>query len=125
MSPRTSVDDVKATFDTDYGQEAVSQWIKIANDFVDDIADADSSVQSSRLENIELLLAQHLLAIQDQRVSEDRVGDSRASYQGETGMNFDATQYGQHAKLLDPTNVLENKEKQKPTVDVLDSRNTR
>lgn len=122
---RTSVSSVKDTFDTEYDNAAISQWIQIANDFVDDIADADSSVSESRLENIELLVAQHLLAIQDPRVEEDRIGDSRKSYQGDTGMNFDATFYGQQAKMLDPTNVLRNKEKEQATIDVPDSRNIR
>lgn len=120
---RVTVEEVRDTFDTEKGQAAISQWIDIASDMVDDIADSDSSISSERLSNIELLVAQHLLAIQDPRVEEDAIGDSTMVYQGETGQNFDATHYGQHAKMLDPTDTLVNKEKVQPSVDVLNSRN--
>jgi hypothetical protein len=119
---RVDVSEVTDTFDTDEDPAAINQWISIASEYVDDIADADSGVSSSRLKKIELLVSQHLLAIQDPLVEQDQIGDSTIVYQGEYGMDWDASQYGQHAQMLDPTNTLVDSKKPTPTVDVLNSR---
>lgn len=104
--PRTTPPDVEDVFDTELSSSQLDAWIAIANELVDDIADADPSIGSTRLEKIEKLLAAHLASTQDQRVSEDSVGDTSAVYQGETGMHIEATVYGQQAAMLDPTGTL-------------------
>jgi len=114
--PRATKSEVKQTFDADFESEtgdsddisdaSVDQWISIAEDKVDEIANADSSIESSKLTNIEILVAQHYLATQAQRVSSISGASRSADYQGDTGMGFEGTKYGQAALSLDPTGVL-------------------
>jgi len=127
---RTDNQSVRATFDADFESQtgdsddisaaAVTQWIDMANDIVDDIADADSSIGSSRLTNIETLVAQHFLATQAQRASSQSGSSRRIDYQGETGMGFDGTKYGQQAQTLDPTGTLSASNKPAASVSSFD-----
>lgn len=106
---RTSPSDVATIFDTDLSEAAgdsLDTWINIASELVDDIASADSSIGSTRLEQIEKLLAAHLASAQDPRLEGYSVGGSSGSYQGETGMHITSTHYGQQAAALDPTGTL-------------------
>jgi len=105
--PRTSATEVKQTIDTSLSDEAVEDWIAAAADLVDEI-DSRGSLDDDRLTRLERLVAQHFLSAQDQR-AESQSGASRSvSFQGETGMGFKATHYGQRALQLDPTGVLAN-----------------
>lgn len=123
--PRTSSSTVDAIFDTSLDAGTLDVWIGIANDLVDDIADADSSIGADRLEHIETLVAAHLAAAQDQR-AESRSSASRSvSYQGDTGMHFESTQYGQHALSLDPTGTLAGSGKPSAQVSIPDAKNLR
>lgn len=103
---RTNNSDLQDIFDTDLSTTALDAWIEIANEIVDDIAAADSSIDSTRLTKIEKLLAAHFAAAQDPRLAEYRVGDAQGTYQGEYGMAINGTVYGQQALMLDPTGVL-------------------
>lgn len=107
--PRTTANEVAKIFDTELTTSNNGQleaWIEIANELVDDIADADSSIDSTRLTQIEKLLAAHLAATQDRRVESESRESARIDYQGETGMRITATGYGQQASMLDPTGQL-------------------
>lgn len=121
---RTNPDEVANTFDTELEPDSLKDWIDIANDLVDDISSEDSSISSGRLSRIEKLLAQHLAASQDPRISSATTGNTEVSFQGETGMHLNATTYGQNAVLLDPTGVLQQLQSGKPQADisVLDGR---
>lgn len=118
---RTNAQDVAQIFDTSLddgaGQE-LEAWIEIAHEIVDDIAAADPSLSSTRLEQIEKLLAAHLASTQDQRHARDSGASRSVSYQGETGMGIDGTKYGQQAKALDPTGTLANMGKPAASVGV-------
>ena len=120
---RTTESAVRATIDTNVDPEAVIDWIEIASEVVDDIAAKDGSISDTRLRLIEKLVAQHMLSAQDPRVEEDEIGDSSAVYQGNTRLHFEATQYGQRAISLDPTNTLVGSGKEHATVRTIDSRN--
>lgn len=63
-------------------------------------------VTDDQLELIERWLAAHFYAIVDRPYASRSGGGSSGSFDGKTGMNFDATLYGQSAKLIDPTGFL-------------------
>lgn len=104
--PRTDPTTVKETFDTDLSDSAVSDWISRASHLVDDIAAADPSITDARLTDIEGLVAQHFAASQDPRIQSGERESASVAYQGQTGMGFESTQYGQAALELDPTGLL-------------------
>jgi hypothetical protein len=106
---RTTASDVATIFDTDLDTSdggPLDTWVEIANDLVDDIAAADTSLTSSRLTHIEKLVAAHFAATQDQRIESASQEGASVTYQGDTGMGFEGTKYGQQALTLDPTGTL-------------------
>lgn len=100
---RTNPTDVTETFDTDLPDSAVSDWIDIATEVVDDIAAKDSSITASRLEKIEKLVAQGYTAIQDPRIKNARRESAQVSYQ--RGENY-PNDYFAAAVSLDPTGTV-------------------
>ena len=52
---RTNPTEVGQIFDTDLSTDALEDWIEIAHEVVDDIADKDSAIPSTRLTQIEKL----------------------------------------------------------------------
>jgi len=118
--PRTTENDVSDIFDTSLDSASLSAWIGVANELVDDIDDADSSLSSSRLTKIEKLVAAHLAASQDQRHESASGGARSVSYQGDTGMGFEGTKHGQAALTLDPTGTLASAHKPSASVSVPD-----
>lgn len=120
--PRTNKSDVRDIFDTNIDDDSLDAWIEIANELVDDIANADSSIDSTRLTKIEKLLSAHFASTEEPLVEEDSIGDSSATYQGEWGMNLRSTDYGQSAIVLDPTTTLSTLGKPSATVGVPDTK---
>ena len=118
--PRTSASDVAEIFDTSLDDTSLSAWVDVANELVDDIADADPSLTESRLTKIEKLAAAHLAASQDQRHESNSGGARSVSYQGDTGMGFEGTKHGQAALALDPTGTLANAHKPSASLSVPD-----
>jgi len=118
---RTNPSDVKATFDTDLSDSAVSDWIATANDIVDDVAAVDGSISAGRLERIEKHLAQGFAAIQDPRLGSASRETASADYQRQDDYPND---YIWMAVTADPTGVVAAQFKQKATLQVPDSRNT-
>lgn len=120
---RTTPTDVAAIFDTDLDTSsggALEQWVNIANTVVDDIAAEDSSISSTRLTQIEKLLAAHYASAQDQRISNASRETASVDYQGETGMNLRGTKYGQQAIQLDPTGTLSSLGKPAASISIPD-----
>lgn len=106
---RTTPSEVAKIFDTNLDTSdggSLDVWIEVANELVDDIADQDSSISSTRLTKIEKLVAAHLAASQDQRFESASAESRSVTYQGETGMGFEGTKHGQAAIALDPTGTL-------------------
>jgi len=117
--PRVQESDVTEIFNTTLDSSALSTWIEIANEVVDDISDAGMD-DADRLKKIEKLLAAHFASTQDRRVDKESGGGKTPSitFSGDTGMHLDATQYGQQAKMLDTTNTLKNRRKPTASIDV-------
>lgn len=103
---RTTESDVSDIFNNDLDSASLSAWIDMASSVVDDIAAKDSSITSTRLTQIEKLLAAHYASAQDQRISNTSRETASVTYQGDTGMNLQGTKYGQQAIQLDPTGTL-------------------
>lgn len=121
---RTNPSEVAKIFDTELDTSsggALETWVDMASDIVDDIAAKDSSISSSRLANIEKLLAAHMASGQDQRIESTSRETASVSYQGETAsMDLRGTKYGQRAIALDPSGHLSSLGKPKASVGVPD-----
>jgi len=119
---RVTPSEVDTIFDTslDTSQNGtLSVWIEIANEIVDDIAAKDSSIQASRLKNIERLLAAHLASSQDQRIESVSRESASVDYAGSTdAMDLRGTKHGQNAIQLDPTSTLSTLGKPSATLSV-------
>lgn len=122
---RTTPSEVATIFDTDLDTSsggALDQWIDIANTVVDDIADKDSNISSTRLTQIEKLLAAHYASAQDPRIENTSRETASVTYKSETGMNLRETSYGQQAIQLDPTDTLSTLGKPSATFAVPDAK---
>jgi hypothetical protein len=109
MSVRTTERAVKAILGDNYdGTAGLSPFIDTATILVDRIvaADASSEMPAAALERVEAYLAAHFYAHSDQITASRSTGRASGSFQGQTGMGFDATLYGQTAKRLDATGLL-------------------
>lgn len=114
---RVTASEVKELVDTELSDSVVDSWIDVANELTTDIQNA-GNVSSSRLDNIEKLLAGHFLRTQDKDVASESVKDARFDFTGSFGKYLEQTRYGQQAKVLDPTGTLAQSEGQgKATLD--------
>jgi len=92
--------DVKEILDTDL--DNLTPFIDTAHLDVKDLEYSDD-----RLAQIEKWLAAHYAAIRDKRVESKSIEGDREDYAGETGMGYNATQYGQQALMLDKEGQLD------------------
>jgi hypothetical protein len=100
---RTNQIKVKKIIATDL--DDLTPFIDTANSLV--TAKLGSSTLSDTvLEQIEMWLSAHLVAVRDQVPMEERIGEASVKYFGKTGLGLDATMYGQTVKLLDTTGIL-------------------
>jgi hypothetical protein len=97
----------------DYDRESdLTPYIATANSIVERLklyaanAQPTIPVMDDQLELVERWLAAHFYAIVDRPFASRSAGGSSGSFDGKTGMNFDATLYGQSAKMIDPTGFL-------------------
>lgn len=114
---RVTNTEVSDIFDTDLSGSQLDIWIGIANQIVDDVASADSSVSSSRLKELERLLSAHLAATQDPRLSSASRETASADYRRSDDY---ATDYLASAVSLDPTGVIAGMNKPNAGVSSLD-----
>lgn len=120
MAPTPS--QIREIFDTDLSDSAIQTWIEIGQRWIDEIGRKDASLSQSELDNIHKLITAHLASAQDQRLSSASRETASADYQGQTGMNWESTTYGQRALALDPTGTLQDSSKPKASVSVPDSK---
>lgn len=110
MSVRTTERAVKAILGDNYdGISGLAPFIDTATILVDRIAAADAlagEMTADALERVEAYLAAHFYAHADQITASRSTGRASGAFQGQTGMGFDATLYGQTAKRLDATGLL-------------------
>ena len=71
-----------------------------------DSKDTDNILTSALLIQIEEYLACHFYAHRDQQYSNKSTGGASGTFQGQTGMMLESTQWGQTAMLLDVTGIL-------------------
>jgi len=117
MAARVTTAEVKEIIDTDLTDLTV--FITVADQHVDRVAAADSSLAAATLKEISRWLAAHFTAIRDPRESKSTVGPTSFTYEGKTGMGLSFTRYGQQALLLDTTGTLANLGMKKASVDYL------
>ena len=68
------------------------------------------AVSAAQLEIVERWLSAHFFKMSDRPYKQKSTAGSSASFDGNTGMGFDATLYGQMAKRLDPTGYLKQQD---------------
>lgn len=107
MAVRTNASDVKTIIQTTLSDSEVDRFIQTANRYVDDRL-GSSGLSSEILEEIELYLSAHFLAMREEYGGLDRqtLGDGTDSYKGTAGTNLGWTRYGQQAMALDSTGKL-------------------
>jgi len=104
---RTNATDVKLILDTELSDEIVTAFIGDANLIVTHYLGDVNSLLDTQKESIEKWLTAHLLAVSMERQAEtEEVRYAKIKYQGKTGLNLDATLYGQQVKLLDTSGTL-------------------
>ena len=104
MTVRVSADAVREIIDVD-SSLSLTPFIEAATLTVDEHL-SDESLSDDLLKEIERWLAAHFVAIREQRVKSEKVGDAAATYHGQSGKGLEFTPYGQQAVLLDPTGKL-------------------
>lgn len=121
MAIRVKVPELKDIFETDLTNSQLEQFIKGASLLIDEEL-GNAGLSADRLKQIELYLSAHLASLNDPRMeSEDYAGEYKFKVQGKTGMNLDATYYGQMAKFFDSTGTLDKlaENPKKATITVL------
>lgn len=104
---RTTLDAIKDIYDTSLTDSQLMAFMNDANLFVTEEL-VGLGMSAARLEAIEKYLAAHFASLRDVRTERESIGGEWSfTVQGETGMNLDATFYGQQAKLLDTTGTLD------------------
>lgn len=117
MAVRTTSDDVKAILGRNYSSREsldLTPFIVTASNLVDwvDGTCSPGTLTASTLELIERWLAAHFYAHADQLFSSKSTNGASGSFQGQTGMNLNSTQYGQTALSLDTTGCLSRRVKE-------------
>jgi hypothetical protein len=115
MAVRTSSASVQGIL-TEYDSSiSLTPFIDAASALVDRVSTLDTAsvLTAAMLELIERWLAAHFYACADQLPSAESAGKSSTTWQGQTGMGLDFTQYGQMAKRLDFTGALASIDKHK------------
>lgn len=101
-----TVNDVTDIILTDLTDEQVQAFINTAHRIIEDVLTGEG-LSEETLKEVEQYLAAHLLTLRDPRVSTEKIGQEySATYQGQSGLGLEATQYGQVAITLDPTGKL-------------------
>ena len=104
---RASEDDLRALVSSDPSL-SVSIFIDTASSLIDKVESCDTANELSAkdLRLIETWLAAHFYAIRDQQYQAKTTEGASATFQGQTGMYLDSTQWGQQAITLDITQCL-------------------
>lgn len=100
MSLRNSVAEVKTIIDTTLDDEQITPFMKTANVLIAEVL-AGAGYSDDLLDEIELWLTAHFIAIRDPRAARERVDNTEVHYQGKTGEGLSHTSYGQQVLILD------------------------
>lgn len=104
---RASEPEVRKIISTDTTLD-LSPFIDAASGLVDRVkaCDTEGLLSSDQLRRIETWLAAHFYALRDQVYQSKSTQSASATFQGQSGLGLDGTQYGQMAKTLDFTGCL-------------------
>lgn len=107
MAYRTNEDAVRGIIDNTTTID-MTPFIRIANILVTKVHSKDtlSLLSTSDLVELETWLAAHFYAHRDQLLQNKSTSGASGGFQGQTGMYFESTQYGQTCLLLDVTGYL-------------------
>lgn len=113
MAVRTTEKLVQGILERNYdlvNAPSLTPFIETATVLVDrvSLADTRSQMNAASLELVERYLAAHFYCHADMIAQSRSTGGASGNMQGQTGMGFDATLYGQTAKRLDATGLLVN-----------------
>lgn len=115
MSIRTTALAVQKVLMEDYAtNEApdLTPFMEAASSLVDDViscaANKGKSLSASKLELLERWLSAHFYQQSDKGYSSKSTAGASASFQGQTAMRLESTQYGQMAMVLDSSGCLFN-----------------
>lgn len=106
---RITVDELKEIYDTELTDAQLTAFIGIASRLVNTLA-TDPCHTAASLKDLELFLSAHYASARDQRAADEGIGSGeyRVKYQGQWGMGFDGTSYGQTALQIDCSGTLAN-----------------
>lgn len=102
---RVAASDVKDIIDTALDEFQIEAFISTANLLVTEKL-SGGDLSDAMLTEIEKYLAAHLICLRDQRVQNSSMDGMNLTYQGQTGMRLEATQYGQTVQILDTTGAF-------------------
>lgn len=102
---RSTEAEVKEIINTDLTDEQVSPFLKSANLLVTSVL-TGKGYSDAVMEDIELWLAAHFVAIRDPRTTKEKIGDAEDTYQGKFGDKLNGTSYGQQVLLIEYKGVL-------------------
>ena len=107
MAWRVTNEEVRALIDAD-DSLSVAPFIDTATALTDYVSAQDTlgMLNAALLKEIEKYLAAHFYEHLDPQYIEKKTGDAEAKFQGEFGMSFDGSKWGQTAKDLDVTGTL-------------------
>jgi hypothetical protein len=119
MAIRTTPEDVRTIIDTD--ETNLMPFIRAANIVVETILASDSSLTAEQLQEIELWLAAHFVAIKDPVTKSESIGEASVTYFiGNEGEGLKMTPYGQAACSLDTSGRLTNLSKRRAEFKAID-----
>jgi len=103
---RVSQEDVRIILNTSLSDDAVYEYVSIANSIVTDEL-GGASMSEARLTLIEQWLTAHLIAITQERMGiKERLGEAEITYMGAFGKGLQSTPYGQTVAMLDTSSTL-------------------
>lgn len=116
---RTTTAAVKDLLLQDYdsvNEPSLAGFIETASSFIDDVVECATrkglTLDTTKRELLERWVAAHLYGMSDQPYKGRSTLRASGQFQGETGMYFEATKYGQVAVSLDSSGCLNNLGKQ-------------
>ena len=118
---RTTQEAVREILNTSLDDEAVENYVDIANVIVTDELD-NTSLTDERLTLIERWLAAHLIAITQERMAtQEKLGEASITYAGAFGKGLQSTSYGQMVAMLDLSGTLNQLGKKKLSIKAITS----
>lgn len=111
MANRVTATEVKEIISTSLEDLALAAFITAANLTVTEKLTSNDVLSDDQLKEIERWLSAHFLAmsnkdLQARDANEEENLDASIKYAGKTGLNLDATRFGQVAKAIDASGIL-------------------